>query len=89
MAETKTETKAPEKAPEFENIFIPRAGAGEDPICYVSVSAPNGGTRSFTLPMGKATTVPASVAEELRRADRAKRRLERIKSSMINEANIR
>lgn len=82
--EKTTEAKAPEKAPEFESVFIPRAGAGEDPVFFVGVSAANGGTRNFTLPMGKSTVVPASVAEEIRRAERAKRRLERTRESLKN-----
>ena len=79
-----------QKAPTMESIFIPRAGAGEDPVFYVSVSAPNGGTRSFTLKRGSSNLVPTYVAEEIRRAERAQRRMYRNKNSMIDAArNLR
>ena len=75
-----------QKAPEMESIFIPRAGAGEDPVFYVSVSAPNGGTRSFTLKRGSSNLVPSYVAEEVRRAERFQRMMYRNKSAMIDAA---
>ncbi len=74
--------KSKDKVP----VFIPKSGAGEDPVFYVSVSAENGGTRSFTLPRGKTSYVPDYVAEEIKRAERAKEALERRRSKLAERA---
>lgn len=71
-------------------VFIPRSGAGEDPVFYVSVSDPRGGTRSFNLPRGKTSNVPWYAAYEIERASRAVERLHTRRSKMIKAAeNIR
>ena len=61
MAETTT--KATVKKEDREDIFIPRAGANEDPNLFVSVNGKN-----FLLPKGKTSNVPSYIAEEIRRA---------------------
>ena len=64
----KTEAAA-EKLPdpyELEEIFIPRAGAKEDPNLFVSVNGKN-----FLIPKGKKSKVPPEIAEEIRRANEA------------------
>ncbi len=63
--EKKTET-VPEPY-ELEEIFIPRAGAKEDPNLFVSVNGKN-----FLIPKGKKSKVPRYIADEIRRAERAR-----------------
>ena len=68
-AEKKTETAA-EKLPdpyELEEIFIPRAGAKEDPNLFVSVNGKN-----FLIPKGKKSKVPRYIADEIRRSEHAR-----------------
>lgn len=65
----KTEAVA-EKLPdpyELEEIFIPRAGAKEDPNLFVSVNGKN-----FLIPKGKKSKVPRYIADEIRRSERAR-----------------
>ncbi len=68
-AAEKTEAAA-EKLPdpyELEEIFIPRAGAKEDPNLFVSVNGKN-----FLIPKGKKSKVPRYIADEIRRSERAR-----------------
>ena len=68
VPDKKTEAAA-EKLPdpyELEEIFIPRAGAKEDPNLFVSVNGKN-----FLIPKGKKSKVPPEIAEEIRRANEA------------------
>lgn len=68
-AEKLTEAAA-EKLPdpyELEEIFIPRAGAKEDPNLFVSVNGKN-----FLFPKGKKSKVPRYIADEIRRSERAR-----------------
>lgn len=61
---------AAEKLPdpyELEEIFIPRAGAKEDPNLFVSVNGKN-----FLIPKGKKSKVPRYIADEIRRSERAR-----------------
>ena len=69
-------------------VFIPKAGAGEDPTFYVSVSTPTGSTRAFTLPRGKTSYVPRAVYEEIKRADRAREALQRRKNKLLESAML-
>ncbi len=67
--EKKTETAAgtmPDPY-ELEEIFIPRAGAKEEPNLFVSVNGKN-----FLIPKGKKSKVPRYIADEIRRAERAR-----------------
>ena len=50
---------------ELEEIFIPRAGAKEDPNLFVSVNGKN-----FLIPKGKKSKVPRYIADEIRRSER-------------------
>ena len=59
MAETK-------KAAERVEVFIPRGAANDDPNFYVGVN----GTM-YILPRGKKSKVPAEVAYEIERSQRA------------------
>lgn len=47
-------------------VFIPKGYAVEDPNCFVSING-----AAYLLPRGKRVTVPAAVAAELDRAERA------------------
>lgn len=72
-AAEKTEAAA-EKLPdpyELEEIFIPRAGAKEDPNLFVSVNGKN-----FLIPKGKKSKVPRYIADEIRRSERAREAFE-------------
>ena len=51
---------------EREEVFIPRGNANDDPNLFVSVNGVN-----YLLPKGKSSLVPKSVAEEIRRSQRA------------------
>ena len=53
-------------AEEREEVFIPRGTANDDPNLFVSVNGVN-----YLLPKGKSSLVPKSVAEEIRRSQRA------------------
>lgn len=69
MATEKKTEAAAEKLPdpyELEEIFIPRAGAKEDPNLFVSVNGKN-----FLIPKGKKSKVPRYIADEIRRSERA------------------
>ena len=52
---------------ELEEIFIPRAGAKEDPNLFVSVNGKN-----FLIPKGKKSKVQRYIADEIRRSERAR-----------------
>lgn len=76
--EKKTETETAAEKPEtvaetipdpyeLEEIFIPRAGAKEDPNLFVSVNGKN-----FLIPKGKKSKVPRYIADEIRRSERAR-----------------
>ena len=72
MATEKKTEAAAEKLPdpyELEEIFIPRAGAKEDPNLFVSVNGKN-----FLIPKGKKSKVPRYIADEIRRRSWTKRR---------------
>ena len=48
-------------------VFIPRGLSNEDPNLFVSVNGVN-----YLLPKGKESLVPAFVAQEIERANKAK-----------------
>lgn len=79
MAAKKDMTEAPaetveETAPAAEEtkednlveVFVPRGSANEDPNLFVSVNGVN-----YLLPKGKKSKVPAEIAHELERAQKA------------------
>lgn len=56
-----TDTKS--KNTEKVEIFIPAAGANEDPNLLIGING-----RNYVLPKGKMTKVPPEVAEEYKRS---------------------
>ena len=50
-------------------VFIPRGADREDPNLFVGINGVN-----YLLPRGKKSRVPAAVAAEIKRADRAAER---------------
>lgn len=54
------------KNTEYEEIWIPRAQANEDPNLFVGVNGVN-----YILPKGKKSKVPKAVADEIRRSQDA------------------
>lgn len=54
------------KNTEYEEIWIPRAQANEDPNKFVGVNGVN-----YILPKGKKSKVPKAVADEIRRSQDA------------------
>ena len=83
MAIEKKAEAAAEKLPdpyELEEIFIPRAGAKEDPNLFVSVNGKN-----FLIPKGKKSKVPRYIADEIRRSERARDDFE----AFVDEATTR
>ena len=80
--EVQEEPKAPEvqeepKAPEvqetvndgYEEIYIPKGYANDDPNLFVGFNGVN-----YILPKGKTSKVPAAVAAEIRRSHKAQER---------------
>ena len=51
-------------------VFIPRGGERADPNLFVGINGVN-----YLLPRGKKSLVPAAVAEEIARSDRAAEKL--------------
>ena len=94
MATNKKENTAPEaienETPETvaENtdpnrrveIFIPRGQANDEPNLLVSVNGKN-----FLLPKGKTSTVPAYIADEIKRSWRAQERWNDRSHAMIEQ----
>ena len=68
--EVQEEVKAPEVQEEVkddrEEIFIPKGYANDDPNLYVGFNGVN-----YILPKGKTSKVPAAVAAEIRRSQKA------------------
>lgn len=62
---------------EPENIFVPKAGRGEDEVCLVGVNGKN-----YNVPRAKNVTVPYAVAAEFRRAQRAQAKYDQIVNNM-------
>lgn len=54
------------KEAERVEVLIPKGYAVEDPNCFVSING-----AAYLLPRGKRVSVPAAVAAELQRAERA------------------
>lgn len=78
MAEAKKPIQSV-KAPveEYETIFIPKAGRGEDEVYVVGINGKN-----YNIPRGKNVSVPAAVASEFRRAQRAQQAYDKLVNSM-------
>ena len=63
MANTKTTNTAPERV----EVSIPRGADREDPNLFVGINGLN-----YLLPRGRKSSVPAAVAAEIRRSERAR-----------------
>ena len=60
-------------------VFIPRGASNEDPNLFVSVNGVN-----FLLPRGKESSVPACVAYEIQRANKAEEACDRRIDEMLS-----
>ena len=67
MSTTKTTKTTPAAQEERVSVSIPRGGEREDPNLFVGLNGLN-----YLLPKGKTSLVPAAVAREIARADRAR-----------------
>ena len=78
MAETKKPVQSV-KAPveEYEIIFVPKAGRGEDEVFVVGINGKN-----YNIPRGKSVSVPAAVAAEFRRSQRAQQAYDKLVNTM-------
>ena len=62
-------------------IAVPRGGEREDPNLFVGING-----RNYLLPKGKTSRVPPEVAEEIRRAERAREALDATMDSLQRTA---
>lgn len=76
MSETTKKTKTGDRV----KIFVPRGRANEDPNLFISVNGVN-----YLLPRGKESLVPAAVAYEYERAQRAEAALYDKQDEMIRQ----
>ncbi len=60
-------------------VFIPKGYAVEDPNVFVSING-----AAYVLPRGKRVMVPAAVAAELHRAERAQQAFDARSASLQN-----
>ncbi len=87
MATNKNENTAPEAAMDMTNpnrlveIHIPRGQANDEPNLLVSVNGKN-----FLLPRGKTSTVPAYIADEIKRSWRAQEKRDERAEAMREQA---
>ena len=64
-----------------EEIHIGRGGEREDPVLFVGINGVN-----YLLPKGRSSAVPQAVAEEIRRAQRAREALAETMGSLQRTA---
>ena len=81
MAENENTTPAQEK--EKVTVSIPRGDTKADPNLFVSVNGVN-----YLLPRGKKSTVPAHVAAEIERSERARDRFEDSREAKISKIEL-
>lgn len=62
----------PKNTDDRVEVFIPRAGANEEPNLFVSVNGVN-----YLLPKGKTSMVPKFIAEEINRSRKAQEALDK------------
>lgn len=62
----------PKNTDDRVEVFIPRAGANEEPNLFVSVNGVN-----YLLPKGKTSMVPKFIAEEITRSRKAQEALDK------------
>ena len=83
MATNNANTAAPKAAKDdYVEVFIPKTSEIDDPNFYVSIN----GVR-YILPKGKASKVPAHVAEEIYRSREAQEKLDRTIDALTAEAS--
>jgi hypothetical protein len=63
-------------------VFIPRARGNEDPNFFVAVNGVN-----YVLPRGKRVMVPAHIADEIKRAEKAQEAWDAKSAAMAEEAS--
>lgn len=77
-----TENKAPKATETVTDnrveIFVPKGYANDEPNLFISVNGVN-----YLLPKGKKSLVPAFVAEEFHRSQRAQERLDDTVDKML------
>lgn len=62
-------------------VFVPKGYSAEDPNYFVGING-----SAYILPRGKRVLVPACVAEEIHRADRAQRAWEARSAQLAENA---
>lgn len=72
MAKEKTAAEETKATVEEVEVFVPRGNRNDEATEFVSING-----RNFYIPKGKTSKVPKFVADELERAEHAKRRLDR------------
>ena len=84
-AQIRAQTKAAQQSIQQEErveVYIERATGNDEPNLFVSVNGYN-----CLLPKGKTSLVPKSVAEEIKRAQKAQRRLDATIDALKEAAN--
>lgn len=76
-----TEENTGKKKDTRVEVFIPRGAANDEPNFFVAVNG-----KSYLLPRGKKSKVPAEVAEEIERAIKAQEALDNRKDEMLAAA---
>ncbi len=80
--ETNNEVKETVKDDGRVDLFIPRGGANEEPNLLIGFNGKN-----YLLPRGKTSRVPAYVAEEYYRAQRAQARYDETMDRLLEQKN--
>jgi hypothetical protein len=75
------EIKTTKKTLNYEEIFIDRGYANDDPNLFVSVNGKN-----YILPKGKTSKVPSFVADEIRRSRKAQTVLDEKMEAMLEKS---
>lgn len=80
-AETKAKTKTKPKI-EYEEIFVPKGYANDEPNLFVSVNGVN-----YLLPKGKTSKVPPHIAAAVKRSLRAQQRQDENAEKLLKKAS--
>lgn len=75
------EIKTVKKTQDYEEIYIEKGFANDDPNYYVGFNGKN-----YILPKGKTSKVPKAVADEIRRAREAQTRLDARVDELIEKS---
>lgn len=75
------EIKTTKKTLNYEEIFIDKSYANDDPNLFVSVNGKN-----YILPKGKTSKVPSFVADEIRRSRKAQTILDEKMEAMLEKS---